>query len=73
MEENITIEERLDKIEEIISELSNSELPLDQAFKKYEEGLKLMESCSGEFEKLDEQFEVLNKKYNIDTSDEEEE
>lgn len=56
--ENITFEEALKKLEEIVKELENKELNLEEAVKKYSEGLKISKLCT---EKLGDSEQLLLK------------
>ena len=47
----ITFEQSMKKLEQIVQELESGDLPLEEAMKKFEEGIKLSTLCS---EKLDE-------------------
>lgn len=46
-----TFEQSMKKLEQIVQELESRDLPLEDAMKKFEEGIKLSSLCS---EKLDE-------------------
>lgn len=46
-----TFEQSMKKLEQIVQELESGDLPLEDAMKKFEEGIKLSSLCS---EKLDE-------------------
>ena len=47
----ITFEQSMKRLEQIVQELESGDLPLEEAMKKFEEGIKLSSQCS---EKLDE-------------------
>ena len=46
-----TFEKSIKKLEDIVHELENGNLPLEKAMEKFEQGIKLSKFCS---EKLDE-------------------
>lgn len=47
MEKNkMTFEESLEKLEEIVKELENGNVPLDDAIAKFNEGMVLANSCN---------------------------
>ncbi len=48
---NQTFEKAMNKLEKIVQELESTDLPLEKAIKKFEEGVQLSKFCS---EKLDE-------------------
>ena len=54
-------EKALNKLEKIVEELENGDLPLDEALKKYEEGVKLAGFCSKKLEAAQKKVEILIK------------
>lgn len=58
MENNITFEESLLKLENIIRELEKGEVPLDDMVKKYTEAMSLVKFCN---DKLNSATETVNK------------
>ena len=56
--EEITFEEKIKLLEEIVKELESGEVPLDDAINKYTEAMKLAKECS---EKLKNAEENVNK------------
>lgn len=54
-------EEALKKLEAIVSELENGELNLDEAIKKYEEGMKLSGLCYKRLDEIQKKVEALVK------------
>lgn len=60
MENNIpTIEENFSEIEEIITEMQSDNIPLDKAFELYNKGLKLVQSCNGQIDKIEKEIKIL--------------
>lgn len=55
------IEEGFMEIESIIAELEGGELSLEQAFQKYEKGLKVLKSCDDSIGKIEERLKVISK------------
>jgi len=49
----------LQRLEEIVDELEKGNVPLEQALKLFEEGLKLSSSCRKELEEADGKVEIL--------------
>jgi exodeoxyribonuclease VII small subunit len=66
-------EEALKKLEKIVSDLENGKLTLEDAVKKYEEGIKLSLICSKTLESAKRKVEVLMRKegasFNFETKD----
>ena len=56
---SVSIEENFDKLEEIIERLESSELPLEEAFKLYESGVKLTAQCTQQLDKVEKQLIIL--------------
>jgi len=54
-------EDALKNLEAIVSDLENGELNLDDAIKKYEEGMKLSGLCYKRLEEIQKRVEVLVK------------
>lgn len=49
----------LQRLEEIVDELEKGNVPLEQALKLFEEGLKLSTSCRKELEEAEGKVEIL--------------
>ncbi len=56
--EELTFEEKIKKLETIVTELESGEVNLDDAITKYTEAMKLSKECS---QKLTEASEKVNK------------
>lgn len=61
MEENISFEDKMKKLEEIANELEKGELNLDESVSKFEEGMKLSKECSKMLEKAEKKITMLIK------------
>lgn len=57
----IKFEEALKKLERIVDELEKGELSLDEALKKYQEGIELSRACSARLESAKKKIEVLSR------------
>lgn len=62
MAETIKFEDALKRLEKIVAELEGGKLTLEEAVKKYEEGIKLSLFCSKTLESAKRKVEVLMKK-----------
>lgn len=49
----------LQRLEEIVDEMEKGNVPLEQALKLFEEGLKLSSSCRKELEEAEGKVEIL--------------
>lgn len=54
-------EEALEKLENIIREMEEGELPLRESLDKYEEGAKLVDFCRKKLEAAEKKIEILRR------------
>jgi exodeoxyribonuclease VII small subunit len=57
----IKFEEALKKLEKIVEELEGGDLSLDEALKKYQDGIELSRLCSARLESAKKKIDVLAK------------
>ena len=57
-----TFEQAVARLEEIVKALDNGDLPLDEALKLFEEGVKLAGICSSQLSDAQGRLEKLTKK-----------
>ncbi len=57
----LSFEEALEALEKIVTELENTELPLEEALKRFEDGIKLARRCHQLLEEAEQKIEVLLK------------
>ncbi|MCP4681854.1 MAG: exodeoxyribonuclease VII small subunit [Desulfobacterales bacterium] len=55
-------EEAMERLEEIVQGLEDGELPLEDAIKAFEEGMKLAGFCSDKLEEVEKKVTLLIKK-----------
>jgi exodeoxyribonuclease VII small subunit len=55
-------EKNLARLDAIVHELEDTDLPLERALVLYEEGMKLSESCHKQLEEAEGRVEILTKK-----------
>lgn len=60
-----TLEQSFEKLEEIIRQLEDENISLEDSFKKYNEGIKLIKSCNQQLDKVEKQIIVLNDKEGV--------
>ena len=58
---NINLEKSLADLEALVEELESGDLPLDQAMKKFEEGIKLTRGCQAALKDAEQKVEILLK------------
>jgi len=61
MAQEMKFEEALKKLEKIVEDLENGNIPLDAALEKYEEGIKLSKLCASKLEAARKKVEILVK------------
>ena len=54
-------EEALKRLEKIVQNLEDGDLPLDEALEKYEEGIRLSKACAKKLEVAKKKVEILLK------------
>jgi exodeoxyribonuclease VII small subunit len=62
MKEKAVFEEDLKRLQKIVEELSSGKITLGESLKKYEEGVKLAQSCSKTLADAQRKVELLMKK-----------
>ncbi|MBR2067831.1 MAG: exodeoxyribonuclease VII small subunit [Solobacterium sp.] len=63
---NMTCEESMDRLEEIVSLLENNELSLDKTIELFEEGLKLTKECDAKLKVFEDKVNQIIKENNED-------
>lgn len=64
MESELKFEKALERLEKIVEDLESGNLALDEALKRYEEGVKLSRLCSQRLVQAENKIEVLTKALN---------
>ena len=54
-----SFEERLERLEELGDEIRKTDIPLDDAIKAFEEGIKLARDLEKDLEKIESRIEIL--------------
>lgn len=57
-----TFEVCLERLEKIVKEMEQGDLPLDRALQLFEEGMKLSASCRKKLDEAENRIEILMKK-----------
>lgn len=60
-EDEIKFEKAMERLEKIVSELETGEIALEDALKKYEEGVKLSRICQDKLNQAEKKIEVLTR------------
>lgn len=61
-----TLEQIFDKLEETIGKLEQEDIPLEESFKLYKEGMKLIKSCNDRIDKVEKEVLRLNENGELD-------
>ena len=64
MEPELKFEKALERLEKIVQDLEGGNLSLEEALKKYEEGVKLSRTCAQKLEQAESKVEVLTRALN---------
>lgn len=60
MGKQANLEESFVKLDEIISTLEKGDVSLEESFKLYNEGIKLVKNCNSQLDKVEKQIIILN-------------
>ena len=58
-EKELSIEETFVRLEEVLKKLQEGECSLEDSFRYYEEGMKLVKSCHDKIDRVEKQIQVL--------------
>ncbi len=64
MEPELKFEKALERLEKIVEDLESGNIPLEDALKKYEEGVKLCRICTQRLSQAETKIESLTKSLN---------
>ncbi len=56
----MTLEETFEKIDEVMEKLSDDEMPLEESFNVYKEGMELLDGCKKIIEDVEKKVEELS-------------
>lgn len=60
MAKSQTLEENFKKLDALVAQLEDGNIALDEAFKMYKEGIKLVQNCNSQLDKVEKQIVILN-------------
>jgi len=60
----ISFEKAMEQLEQIVHDLESGQLPLEEALKKFEEGIKLSKFCSEKLDETEKKIALLMEKAN---------
>ena len=56
----MTLEENFEKLEELIQVLADADVPLEEAFQAYGEGMAILKRCNDQIDRVEKKVMVLN-------------
>ena len=59
MAKKVSLEESFEQLETIIEQMKTGDMTLEDCFKKYEEGMKLIKNCSNSIDRVEKKLIVL--------------
>ena len=57
--QELSLEASLDQLEQVMQELSSSELSLEESFAKYKQGMDLLLKCNQAIDKVEKELMIL--------------
>ncbi|AUJ70923.1 MULTISPECIES: exodeoxyribonuclease VII small subunit [Pseudoalteromonas] len=57
--DNLSFEEAMQELEQIVADMENGSLPLDQALKQFERGIKLAKASNQKLQQAEQQVAIL--------------
>lgn len=59
MAKKVSLEESFAQLETIIEQMQQGDMTLEDSFKKYEEGMKLIKNCSNSIDRVEKKLIIL--------------
>lgn len=59
-EQEFSIEESFAKLDEMLEKLESRELPLEESFRLYKEGMDLLAKCNEKIDTVEKKIQILN-------------
>ena len=66
MAKELTLEQIVEKLEGTIGKLEQEDIPLEESFRLYKEGMKLVKSCNDRIDKVEKEVLKLNENGELD-------
>jgi len=58
-EQELSLEQSLEQLEQVMQELSSPELSLEESFQKYKQGMDLLFKCNQAIDKVEKELMIL--------------
>ena len=59
MAQTKTLEQSLEELNMIITQMDGEDITLEESFKLYNQGVKLCKTCNGKIDKVEKQLEII--------------
>lgn len=56
----LSLEQSFKEIEKLMSEMSESDISLEESFEKYKAGMDLLKHCGEKIDRVEKQIQILN-------------
>lgn len=63
------LEDTFNKLEAVLKEMEQGELTLDESFKKYKEGMELLNKCNTMLDKVEKQIVIIDDNGVVDNNE----
>ena len=67
--EKLSLEENFDRLEETIEKLEQEDLPLEEAFRAYSDGMAILKQCNDQIDKVEKQVLRLSEEGRLEAFD----
>ena len=57
--EKLSLEEGFTMIEDIMNEMSEADIPLEESFEKYKQGMEILKACNDKIDKVEKEIKIL--------------
>lgn len=68
-QEDFSLEENFARLEETLEKLDNDELPLEEAFRAYSDGMAILKQCNDQIDRVEKQVLKLTEEGQLEEFD----
>lgn len=58
--DELSLEQAFSKIDELMNEMADEDIPLEKSFELYKQGMDLLNHCNSKIDKVEKQIKELN-------------
>ena len=59
-EQELTLEESFTRLDELVEKLESRDIPLEESFRIYKEGMDLLKKCSGKIDLVEKKMQQIS-------------